>query len=74
MPRSFEFFWRKQQEICSAANDGLREEEKMSSIYRELRNLGDFVHKAADNGLLEGAQLVLFTDNLVADYAFHKGS
>lgn len=32
-----------------------------------------FVHKAANDGQLEGAQLMLFTDNLVADCAFHEG-
>ncbi len=47
---------------------------RMSSNYRELRNLVEFVHKAAEEGLLEGVQLMLFTDNIVADYAFHKGS
>lgn len=47
--------------------------ENMSSNYRELRNLVDFVHKAADEGVLDGCQLLLFTDNIVADLAFHKG-
>ncbi len=45
-----------------------------SSNYRELRNLVEFVESAAEKGLLHGAQFMLFTDNLVADYAFNKGS
>lgn len=32
------------------------------------------MEKAANDGVLSGCQLMLFTDNMVADLAFHKGS
>ena len=45
-----------------------------SSNYRELRNLVDTLEGLCENGNLKGCELFLFTDNLVAEYAYYKGS
>ena len=45
-----------------------------SSNYRELRNLVDTLEGLCANGKLKGCELFLFTDNLVAEYAYYKGS
>ena len=48
--------------------------EEMSSNFRELKNLVDSIEKAYSLGLLEGCQLMMFTDNSTAESAFHKGA
>ena len=45
-----------------------------SSNYRELSNLLDTVEKYHQEGKLEGAEIFLLTDNLVAENAFYKGT
>ena len=47
---------------------------EQSSNYRELRNLVDTIEKLYRDGHLKDCELFLFTDNLVADYAYHKGT
>ena len=48
--------------------------EEMSSNYRELKNLVDSIEHAHSTGLLDGCQLMMFTDNATAESAFHKGA
>ena len=46
----------------------------MSSNYRELLNLVELLEEAMMTGVLEGAEVFLFTDNTTAEYAFYKGN
>ena len=48
--------------------------EGKSSNYRELKNLVDSVELMEDNNELYGVELFLFTDNSVAEAAFHRGT
>jgi hypothetical protein len=45
-----------------------------SSNYREFRNLAEGVWEAAGKGKLRGAEVFIFTDNLVAEPVFYRGS
>ena len=45
-----------------------------TSNYRALRNIVDTVKKLYREGCLKNCELFLFTDNIVADYAYHKGT
>ena len=40
----------------------------------KLRNLVDTIEKLYYEKYLKDCELFLFTDNLVADYAYHKGT
>ena len=50
------------------------EVSKERSNYRELRNLVDTVEKLYREGCLKNCELFLFIDNIVADYAYHRGT
>ena len=43
-----------------------------SSNYRELRNLVEALEELQQHGDLIGAEILLFTDNSVAEAAFYK--
>ena len=45
-----------------------------TSNYRELENLVDAVEAEAEQGSLRDAELMLMTDNMVAEAAVHKGT
>ena len=45
-----------------------------SSNYRELRNLVETLESLYLKGKLSNCEIFLLTDNIVADYAFYKGS
>ena len=45
-----------------------------SSNYRELRNLVEALERAVKQGLINGAEVFMFTDNIVAERAYFKGS
>ena len=45
-----------------------------SSNYREFNNLVVLVEKLYNDGLFKDCELFLFTDNLVVDCAYYKGS
>ena len=45
-----------------------------SSNYRELCNLVDTLERLYIDGSLRGCELFLFTDNLVGEYTYYKGS
>jgi hypothetical protein len=45
-----------------------------SSNYRELRNLVDAIDQAANEGVLQGAEVFMFTDNTTAEGAFFRGT
>ena len=45
-----------------------------SSNYRALCNLVDTLEGLCEYRKLKGCELFLFTDNLVAEYVYHKGS
>ena len=47
---------------------------KRSSNYRKLRNLANAVEYFCENGNLQGYELFMFTDNLVAEYTYYKGT
>ena len=48
--------------------------EKESSNFRELLNLVIALEDAANKGVLEGAEVFMFTDNIVAERAFFRGT
>eukprot|EP00978_Attheya_sp_CCMP212_P016480 scaffold43205_cov34-Attheya_sp.AAC.2 len=45
-----------------------------SSNYRELRNLVDTIDQATNDGVLQGAEVFMFTDNTTAEGAFFRGT
>ena len=45
-----------------------------TSNYRELRNLVDTVEKLYPEECLKNCELLLFTDNILANYAYLKGT
>ena len=47
---------------------------EQSSNYRELKNLVDTIEKLYHEKYLKDSELFLFTDNLVAGCAYHKGT
>lgn len=51
-----------------------QEISEKSSNYREFRNLLEAVKDATEAGMLEDKEVFIFTDNLVAEWVFAKGS
>jgi len=51
-----------------------RDSTKSSSNFKELRNLVDTIEKEVESGVLTGSEFFIFTDNLVAESCFHKGT
>ena len=45
-----------------------------SSNYRELRNLVDTLEHLSESNEMKGVEMFIFTDNSVAEAAFHKGN
>ena len=50
------------------------EEEEESSNYKELSNLVEMMVEEAEAGRVRGAEMFLFTDNLVSEGCFYRGS
>jgi hypothetical protein len=50
-----------------------RDEEGLSSNYRELHNLVETVEEKAAAGYLRGGEMCIFTDNSTAESCFFKG-
>ena len=60
---------------CNLDTDsGLLQSAKSLQTIEKLRNLVDTLEGLCENGNLKGCELFLFTDNLVAEYAYYKGS
>ena len=51
-----------------------RDSTKSSSNLKELKNLVDTIEKEVESGVLIGSEFFIFTDNLVAESCFHKGT
>jgi hypothetical protein len=50
------------------------EQSEKSSNYRELNNLLLGIEESMDQGVLQGGELFMFTDNSTAESSFHKGT
>ena len=55
-------------------DSGLRFAKEESSNYRELCNLVETIESLYLEGKLQDCEIFLFTDNIVANYAYYKGS
>ena len=51
-----------------------RDSNKLSSNYRELRNLVETVEEEVQEGKISGSELFIFTDNSVAEGCYYKGT
>jgi hypothetical protein len=67
---------------CIDFGDGVRHElgewcdriQEATSNYRELRNLVKYMVRATQEGMLEGCEVFLYTDNHTAEGAYCKGT
>lgn len=66
--------WRPEQHVNYMYGHWCTEVGEASSNYRELLNLIEGLELQVREGLLDGAEVFLFTDNTTAEAVFYKGN